>query len=73
MQLKRLGTIGWWWYRELGAMADQPQMCLSCSVNPATTSDGTVPLCASCKALVKNPRGVEYQDKPKPKQAAESP
>ena len=54
-------------------MAKEPQMCLSCSVNPATTSDGTVPLCASCKALVTNPRGVEYQDKPKPKQASESP
>lgn len=54
-------------------MAKESQMCLSCSVNPATTSDGTVPLCAGCKALMTNPRGVEYQDKKKPKQAAESP
>jgi hypothetical protein len=39
----------------------EPQMCFSCSVRPATTSDGTVPLCEDCAARIKNPRGVEYE------------
>ena len=58
------------WYDE--GMADQDrQMCLSCSVKPATTSSGTVPMCSDCKRLMTNPRGVTYGDKKdRPKQAA---
>ena len=39
------------------------QMCLSCSVHPATTTNGTVPLCAQCASLA---RGKERGVKMKP-------
>lgn len=54
-------------------MASDQQMCLSCSVNPATTQDGTVPLCSACKALVSNPRGVEYAKKAEPAEEPTNP
>ena len=54
-------------------MARDQQMCLSCSDRPATTSNGTVPLCSACKALVTNPRGVEYQGAPKGSEKPTSP
>ncbi len=38
----------------------EKQMCLACNVNPALPGSDTVPLCASCKALAGNPRGVTY-------------
>lgn len=39
------------------------QLCLSCSERPATSTSGTVALCAQCAALVaetSNSRGVKY-------------
>lgn len=50
----------------------QPQMCLACSVNPATTKGtATVPLCSTCAGLVKGSRGVKFEKrKPKPRIAA---
>lgn len=40
---------------------DEKQMCLGCGTNPATTSDGTLPLCAKCAALAaQKKRGVEF-------------
>lgn len=38
------------------------KLCLSCSVNEATSEDGTVPLCSECAALATNPRGVEFSE-----------
>ncbi len=49
----------------LGRMAET-QMCLACSVNPAVPGSGTVPLCAGCKALANDKRGVRFTE-PKPK------
>jgi predicted amidophosphoribosyltransferase len=38
------------------------QLCLGCGANPATSADGTVPLCSSCAAQAKEAkRGVKYQ------------
>ena len=55
-------------------MAKERQMCLSCSVKPATTSSGTVPMCSDCKRLMTSPRGVTYEGdkKDRPKQAAQN-
>jgi len=52
----------------------ETQMCLACSVNPAVPGSGTVPLCAGCKALANDKRGVRFTEKPKqePKQEPES-
>jgi len=36
------------------------QLCLGCGANPATSADGTVPLCSSCAAQAKEAkRGVQ--------------
>jgi hypothetical protein len=41
---------------------DPNQMCLGCGANPATSTDGTVPLCAECAALAKDAkRGVKFE------------
>jgi predicted amidophosphoribosyltransferase len=41
------------------------QLCLACGANPATSVDGTVPLCSSCAAQAKEAkRGVKFE-KPK--------
>lgn len=41
---------------------DPNQMCLGCGANPATSTDGTVPLCAACAALAKEAkRGVKFE------------
>jgi hypothetical protein len=43
------------------------QMCLGCNENPATTSDGTVPLCTKCASLAKEGRrGVKYDPPAEP-------
>lgn len=42
----------------------EPQMCLGCNVNPAVPGSGTVPLCASCKALANDKRGVKFANPP---------
>jgi hypothetical protein len=42
-------------------MADDKQMCLGCGTRPATSSNGTVPLCSTCAKLAEGKeRGVEY-------------
>jgi len=48
------------------------QLCLSCGVAPATTSNGTVPLCSDCAAQAQGKgRGVVRQPKkPRPKTAS---
>lgn len=39
------------------------QMCLACSQREATSSDGTVPLCAQCAALAAGKgRGVQFDN-----------
>mgnify|MGYP001432738777 CR=1 FL=1 len=41
---------------------DLAGLCLACGENPATSADGTVPLCASCAAKAKEAkRGVKYE------------
>ena len=43
---------------------DKTQMCLACGAAPATSTDGTVPLCASCAQLAaEKKRGVEFDKK----------
>lgn len=44
-------------------MADNDkQVCMGCGQRPATSSDGTLPLCSQCAAQAKGKeRGVEYQ------------
>lgn len=43
-------------------------MCLNCSVNKATTKQGTVPLCGRCAGEAKKAaRGVKMEPKDKPK------
>jgi len=39
----------------------EPQLCLSCSTEPAVTNSDTIPLCAGCQALVTNPRGLQFE------------
>ena len=44
----------------------EKQMCLACGQKEATSTQGTVPLCADCAALATGKgRGVNYQEKPK--------
>ena len=40
----------------------EQQMCFSCGENPATSHNGTVPLCEKCASLVKDSRGVKYAE-----------
>jgi hypothetical protein len=41
------------------------ELCVSCGENPAELGNGTVPLCARCKALANgNERGVKMSPKP---------
>lgn len=41
----------------------EQQLCLACSVNPATSTSGTVPLCAECAAqALDNKRGVHFEE-----------
>lgn len=43
----------------------EKQMCLACGQKEATSTNGTVPLCADCAALAAGKgRGVDFQ-KPK--------
>jgi hypothetical protein len=38
------------------------QLCLGCGSKPATSINGTVPLCAECAALAKEAkRGVKFE------------
>lgn len=50
--------------------ASEVALCLSCSTNPAVTSDNaeneTVALCEACKALVGDPRGVQFASAEEP-------
>ena len=46
------------------------QMCLGCNEKPATTANGTVPLCSTCAGQAK-PRGVTVA--PKPPKASDAP
>lgn len=50
----------------------ETQLCLACSVNPATSSNGTVPLCSSCAAQASGKeRGVEFRSADSEEEASE--